>query len=380
VGAHWILETSKKEDTSAGITRARPRGGLRPVIAAGLVTSVLLAACGGEDPEEPELLFESPAREATATGETDPIPPGGDADDPAIWLHPDELARSTIIGTDKLGGLAVYDLKGNQLQYLPDGDLNNVDLREGLRVGGRSATLVTAADSTNHTLAVYRVDPATGELVDVGAREIKLGIAAYGSCMYRSPATGRLYVFVNSEEEGADPGGRVEQWELVDAGSGKVDARRVRRFAVGSQTEGCVADDEMGDLYIGEEARGIWKYEAEPDAGTGRVRVDSTGPGGHLEAEVEGLAIAPGPGGSGYLIASSQGNSSFAVYRRGGDNEYVKSFTITGADGIDAVEETDGIEVTTRDLGEAFPRGLFVAHDGSDDDGRTNFKLVPLVP
>ena len=101
--------------------------------------------------------------------------------------------------------------------------------------------------------------------------------------------------------------------------------------------------------------------------------------GGHLEAEVEGLAIAYGPGRSGYLIASSQGNNSFAVYRRE-DNDYVKTFTIEGADGIDAVEETDGIEVTTRDLGEAFPDGLLVAHDGSDDGGRTNFKLVPLAP
>ena len=91
----------------------------------------------------------------------------------------------------------------------------------------------------------------------------------------------------------------------------------MRRFAVGSQTEGCVADDERGDLYIGEEAKGIWRYSAEPNAGTKRARVDSTGPDGHLEAEVEGLALARGPARSGYLIASSQGDSSFAVYRRG---------------------------------------------------------------
>jgi 3-phytase len=348
------------------------------VIAAGLIASLLLAACGGDDDDETELSFESPAREATASGETDPVPPGGDADDPAIWVHPDDPASSTIIGTDKLGGLAVYDLDGDQIQYLADGDLNNVDLRDGFRLGGESVTLVTAADSTTHRLAIYRVNPSTRELVDVAAREIELGIAAYGSCMYRSAKTGRFYVFVNSEKEAGDPGGRVEQWELIEAG-GRVDAQLVRSFAVGSQTEGCVVDDELGDLYIGEEARGIWSYRAEPDAGIERERVDSTGPGGHVEAEVEGLAIAYGPGRSGYLVASSQGNNSFAVYRRE-DNDYVKAFTIKGADGIDAVEETDGIEVTTRDLGEAFPDGLLVAHDGSDDGGRTNFKLVPLAP
>jgi 3-phytase len=316
---------------------------------------------------------------AAASDETDPVPPGGDADDPAIWVHPDDPASSTIIGTDKLGGLAVYDLNGNEIQYLAAGDLNNVDLRDDFRLGGESVTLVTAADATTHRLAIYRVDLATGELVDAAARKIELGIAAYGSCMYRSAKTGRLYVFVDSEKEAGDPGGRVEQWELIDAGDGKVDARRVRRFAVGSQTEGCVADDELGDLYIGEEARGIWKYRTEPDASTDRERIDSTAPGGHLEAEVEGLAIAYGPDRSGYLVASSQGDSSFAVYRRE-DNDYVKSFAIGGAEEIDPVEETDGVEVTTQDLGDAFPDGLLVVQDGSDNGGWTNFKLVPLVP
>ena len=119
-----------------------------------------------------------------------PVPPGGDADDPAIWVHPDDPASSTIIGTDKLGGLAVYDLDGDQIQYLADGDLNNVDLRDGFRLGGESVTLVTAADSTTPRLAIYRVNPSTRELVDVAAREIELGIAAYGSCMYRSAKTG----------------------------------------------------------------------------------------------------------------------------------------------------------------------------------------------
>jgi myo-inositol-hexaphosphate 3-phosphohydrolase len=57
----------------------------------------------------------------------------------------------------------------------------------------------------------------------------------------------------------------------------------------------------------------------------------------------------------------------------------VKTFTIEAADGIDAVEKTDGVDVTTRDLGANFPRGLVVQH-GSDDGGTTNFKPVSLVP
>jgi 3-phytase len=358
------------------VVRVRALYGVAALAFLAAASAAGTAACGGDDAE---TVFESPARTIAATGETDPVPPGGDADDPAIWRHPDEAAESTIIGTDKLGGLAVYDLEGRQIQYLADGDLNNVDLRNDFQLPGESATLVTAADSTTHRLAIYRVEPTTRKLVDVAARKITVGIAAYGSCMYRSQASEKLYVFVNSEEEGGQPGGQVEQWQLLERG-GKVDARRVRSFAVGSQTEGCVADDELGHLYIGEENKGIWRYGAEPDAGTSRARVDSTGSGGHLTAEVEGLALAATGDRSGYLVASSQGDSSFVVYRREPPNEYVKTFRIEAADDIDAVEETDGIDVTTDDLGGDFSDGLLVAHDGKDDSGRTNFKLVPLVP
>ena len=327
---------------------------------------LLLAAIGCT-----AALAASPARIVVATVETDPVPHSGDAaDDPAIWVHPTNPSRSTIIGTDKQGGLAVYDLSGRQLSYRADGELNNVDLRTGFRLGGTPVTLVTAGNRSNDSIAVYRVDVPSRTLVPVAARTISLGIAAYGSCMYRSPRTGKVFVFVDSKE------GQVEQWLLVARG-GKVDGRRVRSFDVGSQTEGCVADDRRGLLYIGEEDRGIWRYGAEPGAGTSRVLVDSTGSNGHLEADVEGLAIAYGPGATGYLLASSQGSDSFVVYRRDGGNAYVGTFRIGSGRGIDGAEETDGIDVVLAPLGPRFPKGLFVAQDGSNDGGRQNYKLVP---
>ena len=68
--------------------------------------------------------------QVVATLETEPVPSSGDAaDDPAIWIHPTDPLLSTILGTDKLLGLAVYDLSGQQIQFIPDGNLNNVDLR-----------------------------------------------------------------------------------------------------------------------------------------------------------------------------------------------------------------------------------------------------------
>ena len=307
-----------------------------------------------------------------ATVETDPVPHRGDAaDDPAIWVHPTEPAKSTIIGTDKKGGIAVYDLEGGELQYREDGRMNNVDLRDGFPLGGESVSLVTAGNRRDDSIAVYGVDIATRTLVPVAARTISVGISTYGSCMYRSPTSGKFYYFVNSQD------GEVEQWELFDDGAGRVEGKKVRSFEVGSQTEGCVADDDLGHLYVGEESEGIWKYDAEPDGGDERVLVDSTGDEGHLDADVEGLAIAYGKRGTGYLVASSQGNDSFVLYRRGGDNAYVRSFGIEEGNGIDGVDETDGIAVSTARLGPAFPRGVLVAQDGDNDDGNQNYKLVP---
>src|SRR5699024_11432603 len=51
--------------------------------------------------------------------QTDPIPsPGDAADDPAIWLHPSDPARSRVLGTDKRNGLAVSGLRRRQPQHL----------------------------------------------------------------------------------------------------------------------------------------------------------------------------------------------------------------------------------------------------------------------
>lgn len=310
--------------------------------------------------------------EVAATVETDAVPSAEDAaDDPCVWVHPENPALSIIIGTDKKGGLAVYDLAGRQLQYLPGARPNNVDVRYGFPLGGRQVDLVTAGNRADNTLMVFAVDPESRRLESVADGALKTGIAVYGSCMYRSAVSGKFYVILNSEL------GEVEQWELFDNGKGAVSARQVRRFEVGSQTEGCVADDERGRLYIGEEGKGIWAYGAEPDAGEGRMAVDTTDADGHLVADVEGLAIYHAADGRGYLIASSQGNSTFAVYRREGDNEYLGSFTIVPGPAIDGVTGTDGIEVTSASLGDAFPEGVFIAQDDANDDGPQNFKLVP---
>jgi 3-phytase len=304
------------------------------------------------------------------TVETDPVVGGGDAaDDVAIWRNPSNPGLSVVIGSDKRSGLAVYDLEGNQLQFLRDGRMNNVDLRNDFSLDGERVDLVAATNQSDDTIALYRLDPATRSLSPVSS--IATGLDVYGTCMYVSPLTGSFFVFVDSRA------GLVEQWELIDAGTGSIGGALVRSFSVGSETEGCVADDETADLYIAEEAVGIWKYGAEPGDGATRSLVDGTVPGGNLTADVEGLTLYYGSDGLGYLIASSQGSSTYVLYERGGTNAHVGTFQIVDGNGIDGTSDTDGIDVTRAVLGGAFPQGLFVVQDGQNDVGHQNFKLVP---
>jgi myo-inositol-hexaphosphate 3-phosphohydrolase len=246
-----------------------------------------------------------------------------------------------------------------------------VDLRYNFPLDGESVALVTAGNTGNNSIAIYKVDESTRQLVDVAASVITVNIPhVYGSCMYHSSVDGKYYVFINAKT------GNVEQWELFDNGSGLVTATSVRTFDVGLQVEGCVADDELAKFYIGEEDTGIWKYGAEPGDGTARTSVDNT-TGGHLDADVEGLTLYYASDGTGYLIASSQGADEYVVYEREGNNSYVATFEIIAGNGIDAVDGTDGIDVTNFPLGSGFPQGAFIAQDDANNVGNQNYKLVP---
>ncbi|HEX5764877.1 MAG TPA: phytase, partial [Woeseiaceae bacterium] len=309
--------------------------------------------------------------------ETEPVGTFGDAaDDPAIWIHPTDPERSLVIGTNKKRGLNVYDLDGRTVQTLADGNMNNVDLRYDFPLGGEQVALVTASNRSTDSISVYKVDEDALQLVEVADGVIPTGfVDPYGLCMYRSPSTGEYYVFINEGGEG-----NFRQWRLFDNGQGRVSAEQVREFPVGSQTEGCVADDELGFLYVGEEGNALWKYSAEPDAGADRVMIDSTGDNGHLDADVEGVALWIGENGTGYLVASNQGADNYAVYRREGDNEYVGHFHIIAnpEPGIDGASETDGLEVTSTPLGNRYPAGLLVVQDGRNiaPEEPQNFKFV----
>lgn len=310
------------------------------------------------------------------TMETQPVDHGGDAaDDPAIFVHPTDPSKNAIVATDKKGGLLVYDLSGKPLQYLPDGKMNNVDLRGGFKLGGKSVTLVAASDRTHKAIALYTIDPDTRLLTSVADGVQATGLSdPYGLCMYKS-RKGATYVFIS------DPDGLVRQWKLVATPAGKVRAEQVRDVKFDTQTEGCVADDETGALYVAEEDTALWKLGAEPSSKTAPTAVVRVVDNPALKDDLEGVGLYAQAGGKGYLVVSSQGNNSYALFGREGDNAYVGSFAVIadGASGIDGISETDGLEVTSASLGMGLEGGAFIAQDGRNvsPPENQNFKLVP---
>ncbi len=293
--------------------------------------------------------------------ETIPVASSRDAaDDPAIWIHPDNPGASLIIGTDKQSGLYVYGLDGSERQYLELGYTNNVDLRTA-PWGNKDLTLVATGGRFPSELLLLALDHQSGELRLLKRHPVRLK-EPYGICMYLD-ADQQPYVFLNSTE------GTVVQY-AVDP-----DFRiaEVRAFRFRTQVEGCVADDEEGLLYIGEERHGIWRVSAGPQDPVDRELMDSV-VGRNLTADVEGLAIYYGP--RKFLVASSQGNNSFAIYDTA-TSEHLVSFHITGNAQVDDVSETDGLDVTPVSL-PGYPQGILVVQDGYNMKPfeNQNFKIV----
>ena len=308
----------------------------------------------------------------SAIFETDPVSASEDtADDPCVWVHPTDPSLSIIIGTDKdenSPGLRVYDMNGKQIYFTSNEKANNVDIRYGVELAGEKTDIITAGLRVSNTLGVYKVNPESRTLTSISARAINLGIEVYGSCMYKDVSTNIFYAIVNDKK------GNVEQYRLFDNGSGLVDAELVRTLKLGGQLEGCVADDILGNLYIGEEEYGIWKYDASPGASDNGILIDTMGP--HIAPDVEGLSIYYANESTGYLIASSQGDDAYVIYTREGENKFIGRFSIVDSETIDGTSGTDGIDVCNMNLGGQLSNGIFIVQDDVNDIGNQNFKII----
>lgn len=361
------------EPTPPATSRARPRA-----VVGSSVTLLTFAVSAWwvldlQPRRPPDSILVPVARE------TAPVAHEGDAaDDPAIWTHPTDPSLSLILGTDKKGGLHVFDLGGNEIQHFAQEEQNNVDLRSGFEVDDGETTLVVTSSYENDRVLFYRLDTDERRLRYLRESRLELGVEPKGVCFYRDPVSRRTFIFVSGEDavdEHQD--GVVEQYELTwNSGRKRVDADLVRRFDVGGRIEGCAADDELAHFYVSEENVGVWRYSARPGSGEERTLVDAVQPTGRIRAHCEGIAIYRNQDGGGYLIVSSQSSDDFCVYDRRPPHTYIGRFGLVAGAGTDEVTHTDGIEVCSHAYGDAFPAGIFIAHDDKNDDGNQNYKLA----
>lgn len=291
------------------------------------------------------------------------------------------------------------------------------------------------SDRGNDRLRFYRIDRdhAGGPLTDVtdpkaapvhsGSQdEINEQRTAYGLATWTDKASGRSYALVSQRERT-----RLALLELKGNADGTVGYTKVRTLDLPSafglpngatwspcgepgelpQVEGMVVDPATGTLYAGQEDVGIWRLRADL-TGTPKLidKVKEYGvPGTYdeaseectagadpgfggkrLTADVEGLTLVTEKDGDGLLLASSQGDNTFAAYDRevSDANEYEGGFRVTLASAeLDGSEECDGAAALNEPLGRRYPNGLLVVQDGHDAPGETdrpstNFKFVDL--
>jgi 3-phytase len=320
---------------------------------------LLLAACGQQKAAAPAAAPEAaittvsvPAAAETRVADN----PMVDADDPVLWRDPADPARALWIGTDKSKGLYVHDMTGKMLQFFPEGPMNNVDLRP-FTVGGKPMVLVTAADRGKYGVRAWLLDPATLKLASWGHMPTDAAFGEpYGFCM--GQYSGQTFLIANNKE------GAINAYAVTAGADGKPAMALNASWKLGSQTEGCVVNDETGDLYVGEEDVGIWRMSLRDPAIQPEkvVAID----GRKLVADVEGLTIMR-DGGRSFLIASSQGDSAYAVWELKDGYQWIGRFKVAGG-AIDPATETDGLDAWSGPIA-GYPEGAIAMHDTCDGDG-----------
>lgn len=298
--------------------------------------------------------------------QTQPVASYGDAaDDPAIWINSHAPAQSLVYGTDKKSGLNVYDLEGKLVTSLPIGRVNNVDIRYNVDINGTLFDIAAASNRTNKSISLFKINKQSG--LPTFITDIKTNLAdPYGLCMGKYGQN--LAVWIN------DTDGRFQRYDIELSGK-KAIGKKSLEWTVPSQPEGCISDDAGKRLFYGEESAGVWLKHIDS------AKTDKFILGLHSEiaADIEGMSLYALDG-KNYLVVSSQGNNRYAVYAVDDNNKYLGVFEvgINQSQLIDGASETDGLAVTSANLGKQLPHGLLVVQDGHNvmPKATQNFKFV----
>lgn len=307
--------------------------------------------------------------------ETKPVQAGINedaADDPAIF---EMEGKIYIAGSNKKGGLHIYDIDGNELRFYDCGLINNVDVRDIINVKGDTVKVLGGSNRTDNSIALIILGINNSFSPDSNVFYIPTEMQEiYGFCMYNSRKTGQTYAFANCKS------GLIQQWMISFEEDDQLTGLLIREISLGSQPEGMVASDLTGALYLGEERVGVYKCNAEADASNDcRFIEQSDSTNTNISYDIEGLAIYHKDNNDAYLVISSQGNFSYAVFDLR-SNTYLTSFIIVDTADVDGAEETDGLDIFDGYISEKFPQGVLVVQDGFNYDREIkksqNFKII----
>ncbi len=306
----------------------------------------------------------------------------GNADDPAIWVHPEDPSRSLIFGVDKGEGTWVWTLEGKELCHIDNwGKPGNIDVSYDFQLGDKKVDIVAlnlrkVRYKGGSKIAVYAInknytsgDDVLQVLCDGRSENNDVPENTYGFALYRSVRDGKTYVFESPDEAPFSP----NQHLLEDDGSGRgVRLSFVRTLEYsGDVSEGMVADEDYGFIYIAEENQGVHQYYAEPDKSSSALLTFAPDSDGY-SADREGVALYRADEKRGYILVVDQGGrdertpSIIRIYDREGSHPLVKTVVPLRANGKNLWDD-DGVAACASPL-PGFPCGIVVAHDGDNSN------------
>lgn len=294
--------------------------------------------------------------EVSPIAETDPVISYEDAaDDTCIYVPSAEAEPIWIIGTDKKRGLEVYDLRGRRAFAYDFGRINNVDLVE---IG---APLVVGSNRIHNSIDVYRLfTDGSLKLLHRSSTGLK---DVYGITVTKNREGASVYI--------SDKKGRILEYQM-NLNNLEVTLVLKRKFRFKSTVEGLDVDPYYGRLYVAEEDKGLWALDLNVDEPIRTKKLVLKTDRDTLIPDFEGVALADENNGNGYIFISIQGANAFAILERQ-TYQFKGLFSIKASPNHGAVEETDGIELSTH------PRArLFIAQDGHNQPYNQNFKILSL--
>ncbi|MFQ5605839.1 MAG: phytase [bacterium] len=311
--------------------------------------------------KEVVAIFSETARTVTVQPAVTTTATLKDARTTVIWSHSTQPEKSVVIGLDE-ENIYVWDLNGNELQRLQPGSrLSGLDLRRNVMLGKQMLDIVAANLRGEGKLAIFKINENYHNsdvlipLAGINSTHNSLQDDSYGFCLYKRATDGALFAFDRPKS-----GGNIRQYRIDSAGTqNKIVLNPLRELNYGGGTAyGLVADDELGYLYVAEVAKGVHKYPADPDKGHSPLTFFAREDG--IAGGRQGLALYACNDGEGYLILSSQGNSTLKIYDRKGDNAFLKTIILNDASGAPGLQ-SEGIAVTSYNAAANFPSGFLVA-------------------